>query len=104
MSPPRKRRNPGGPAGVSKDAKDVEQGQKHTASDRPWQELEANEPGRILATHWPGLDRWRPVGTVVDGVIQRHLPPEQFKVLLAAEASERDIIRRFVDRIAEARP
>ena len=35
--------------------------------------------------------------------IERHLPPEQFEVLKAAEESERDIITRLVGKIAQKR-
>ena len=34
--------------------------------------------------------------------IERHLPPEQFEKLKAAEESERDIITRLVGKIARA--
>ena len=37
---------------------------------------------------------------LVQEAIERHLPPEQFAVLKAAEESERDIITRLVGRIA----
>ena len=40
---------------------------------------------------------------LVQGVIERHLPPEQFKILKAAEESERDIITRLVAKIARKR-
>jgi len=35
--------------------------------------------------------------------IERHLPPEQFEILKAAEASERAIITRLVGKIARKR-
>jgi hypothetical protein len=36
---------------------------------------------------------------LVHEAIERHLPPAQFAVLKQAEASERDILRRFVERM-----
>ena len=35
--------------------------------------------------------------------IERHLPPEQYEILKAAEASERAIITRLVGKIARKR-
>ena len=35
--------------------------------------------------------------------IERHLPPEQFEILKAAEESERDLIARLVGKIARKR-
>jgi hypothetical protein len=46
-------------------------------------ELDAIEPGRLRE--------------LVDAAIQRHLPPEQFRVLQAAEESERRLLTRIVD-------
>ena len=40
---------------------------------------------------------------LVQEAIERHLPPEQFAVLKAAEQSERDIITRLVGKIAQKR-
>ena len=50
------------------------------------------------------LDAIRPdlLRHLVEDVIHRHLPPEQFKVLKAAEASERQLIKGLVGMIAGA--
>jgi hypothetical protein len=47
-------------------------------------ELDAIEPGRLR--------------TIVQDVIERHLPPEQFAILKAAEESERAVISNFIRR------
>jgi hypothetical protein len=47
-------------------------------------ELDAIEPGRLR--------------TIVQEVIERHLPPEQFEILKAAEESERAVISNFIRR------
>jgi len=52
-------------------------------------ELDAIEPNRLRI--------------LVQEAIERHLPPEQFAVLKAAEESERDIITRRVGKIARKR-
>jgi hypothetical protein len=52
-------------------------------------ELDAIEPNQLRA--------------LVQEAIERHLPPEQFEVVKAAEASERDIITRLVGKIARKR-
>jgi hypothetical protein len=52
-------------------------------------ELDAIEPNQLR--------------TLVQEAIERHLPPEQFKILKAAEESERDIITRLVGKIARKR-
>ena len=36
--------------------------------------------------------------------IERHLPPEQFEILKAAEESEREIITRLVGKVTRKRP
>ena len=41
---------------------------------------------------------------LVQGAIERHLPPEQFEILKAAEESERDIITRLVGKVTRKRP
>jgi hypothetical protein len=48
------------------------------------------------------LDAIRPdrLRDLVERAIQRHLPPEQFNVLKAAEASERQLINGLVGMIA----
>jgi hypothetical protein len=38
---------------------------------------------------------------LVEGAIQRHLPAEQFKVLQAAETSERALLARMVDLLKD---
>jgi len=48
-------------------------------------ELDAIEPNQLRS--------------LVQEVIERHLPPDQFEVLKAAEESEREIISRLVGRI-----
>ncbi|MER8654412.1 hypothetical protein [Mesorhizobium sp. M0847] len=48
-------------------------------------ELDAIEPQRLR--------------DLIEAAIQRHLPPDQFKVLLAAEASERELLKAFVGQI-----
>jgi hypothetical protein len=48
-------------------------------------ELDAIEPGRLRS--------------MVEGVINKHLPPEQLKVLLAAEESERMQLRGLIGMI-----
>jgi hypothetical protein len=53
-------------------------------------ELDAIEPNQLRA--------------LVQETIERHLPPEQFEILKAAEESERDIITRLVGKIAQKRP
>jgi hypothetical protein len=52
------------------------------------------------------LDAIRPdhLRELVEEVIQRHLPPEQFKVLKAAEASERQLISGLVGMLNGAEP
>src|SRR6516165_3027983 len=40
---------------------------------------------------------------LVQEAIERHLPPEQFEILKAAEESEREIIARLVGKIARKR-
>jgi hypothetical protein len=50
-------------------------------------ELDAIEPDRLRS--------------IVKDAIERHLPPEQFKVLKAAEESERELLRAFVDRLGD---
>jgi len=40
--------------------------------------------------------------TLVREAIEQHLPPDQFKVLKVAEASERRLIREFVGAIKGA--
>jgi len=52
-------------------------------------ELDAIEPNQLRA--------------LVQEAIERHLPPEQFEILKAAEESERDIITRLVGKIARKR-
>ncbi len=52
-------------------------------------ELDAIEPNQLRA--------------LVQEAIERHLPPEQFEVLKAAEESEREIITRLVGKIARKR-
>src|SRR5262249_47174797 len=52
-------------------------------------ELDAIEPNQLRA--------------LVQEAIERHLPPEQFEVVKAAEASERDIITRLVGKFARKR-
>jgi hypothetical protein len=52
-------------------------------------ELDAIEPNRLRA--------------LVQETIERHLPPEQFEKLKAAEESERDLIARLVGKIAQKR-
>jgi len=52
-------------------------------------ELDAIEPNQLRA--------------LVQVTIERHLPPEQFEILKAAEESERDIITRLVGKIARKR-
>ena len=52
---------------------------------------------RQFASHLE-LDAINPDGlrALVQGTIERHLPPRQFEVLKAAEASEREIITKLV--------
>jgi hypothetical protein len=52
-------------------------------------ELDAIEPNQLRA--------------LVQETLERHLPPEQFEILKAAEESERDIITRLVGKIARKR-
>ena len=52
-------------------------------------ELDAIEPNQLRA--------------LVQETIERHLPPEQFEKLKAAEESERDIITRLVGKFARKR-
>src|SRR5262245_41768556 len=52
-------------------------------------ELDAIEPNQLR--------------TLVQEAIERHLPPEQFEVLKAAEESERDIITRLVGKVTRKR-
>jgi hypothetical protein len=52
-------------------------------------ELDAIEPNQLRA--------------LVQETIARHLPPEQFEKLKAAEESERDIITRLAGKIARKR-
>jgi hypothetical protein len=52
-------------------------------------ELDAIEPNQLRA--------------LVQEAVERHLPPEQFEVLKAAEASERDIIMRLVGKAVRRR-
>jgi hypothetical protein len=52
-------------------------------------ELDAIEPNQLRA--------------LVQEIIERHLPAEQFEVLKAAEESERDVISRLVGKIARKR-
>src|SRR6516162_3492677 len=52
-------------------------------------ELDAIEPNQLRA--------------LVQEAIERHLPPEQFEILKAAEESEREIIARLVGKIARKR-
>ena len=47
-------------------------------------ELDAIDPGRLRG--------------LVDHAIQRHLPADQFKVLKAAEESERELLARLVEQ------
>ena len=52
-------------------------------------ELDAIEPGRLRS--------------MVEAVINKHLPPEQLKVLLAAEESERTQLRGLIGMIDRGR-
>lgn len=51
-------------------------------------ELDAIEPGRLRA--------------MVEAVIHRHLPPEQFKILKIAEESERNLLESWAQVVAES--
>jgi hypothetical protein len=53
-------------------------------------ELDAIEPNQLRA--------------LVQGTIERHLPPDQYAVLKAAEASEREIISRLVSKATRKGP
>jgi hypothetical protein len=53
-------------------------------------ELDAIEPNQLR--------------TLVQEAIERHLPPEQFEILKAAEESEREIIARLVGKVTRKRP
>jgi hypothetical protein len=64
---------------------------RDSAADKKWPydsacELDAIEPDDLR--------------TLVQRVIKRHLPPEQFKVLKAAEESERTLIRQVANGAA----